>query len=91
MKKIILFLVVLLLFSACNTAMSDSNSVFSELYGNKWIVEQKEVGNCMGGKKYLRISNVDNPTKLQLIEVGRYTFDKTNIGDTITWSITFNQ
>jgi len=85
MKKTLFFILTLLSLTACDQKESQSNP---PKCGDKWIVEQKEVGNyTIASKRYLRISNLEDLTNLQLIEVGQYTFDQTTIGDTITYPI----
>lgn len=88
MKKTTFLIFTLLLLSACDQKGPQRPHSNPPKCGDKWIVEQKEVGHyTMASKRYLRISNLEDPTNLQLIEVGQYTFKHIAIGDTITYRI----
>lgn len=88
MKKTLFFILTLFTLTACDQKGPQRPQSNPPKCGDKWIVEQKEVGHyTMASKRYLRISNLEDPTNLQLIEVGQYTFNQTTIGDTITYQI----
>ena len=78
MKKIILLaLTCCIIFISCDNS-SDKRSIQE---GNEWIVENNFIRFC--GEHVLELSNVKS-YRLREIEVGKYTYNKTNIGDTIT-------
>ena len=52
----------------------------------KWIVEDKEYGvGMMADYRYFDISSINDPTNMLTITVGKHTFNKTNVGDTIIY------
>ena len=72
MKKILLFITaVVLLMSCCNHEITD----------HKCLVEEKY--ECPAGYM-MWVSDINNPTHQHRIEVGKYTYENTNPGDTLT-------
>lgn len=72
MKKIILFIAVLLCVSSCYTQTNTEEG--------KYIVEEKY--ECPAGY-IIWMSDIDNPSCRHRIEIGQYTYEHTSPGDTI--------
>ena len=80
MKKIITSLILSMCLIACTTVKN-----ITDIKDNsKYIVEDKLITNSATGKLYvLRLSEVDKPTELHSIRLGKLTWKHYNIGDTL--------
>lgn len=90
MKKLIFILLGVLLLSACdglqNVEPQKKCSKETPRTPQKWIVEDKDYGVGMRANyRYLDISSINDPTNMLHITVGKHTFEKTNVGDTIIY------
>lgn len=84
MKKTLFFIFTILTLTACGHVQYQDQPI-TPSEGDKWIVEEKSTGRYIAAThKYLVISNIENPTRRTTIEVGHYTFEHINIGDTVT-------
>lgn len=84
MKKTLFFIVALLSLTACGHVQYQDQPI-TPSESDKWIVEEKKSGLYISAtRKYLIISNIEYPTRRRCIEVGHYTFEHINIGDTVT-------
>lgn len=86
MKKTLFFILALFSLTACDHVQYQGPPIIPTEC-DKWIVEDKGCSRYKSGKhKYLLISNIEHPTRRTTIEVGHYTFEHINIGDTVTKS-----
>ena len=90
MKKLIVILLGVLLLSACDGLLNVEPQKKCEKETprtpQKWIVEKKiNRGGRRGFHKHFYMSNVNDMGEIKYIAVGDYTFEKTNLGDTIIY------
>ena len=79
--KILVIISFMFLLASCD--MEPQNPHSEVRNSNRWIVEDKEYGLfMMADKRYLCLSNADEPTELRRIEVGKHTFNAVEVGDT---------
>lgn len=80
MKKLILLALICM---SCNT---QTDFKTAQRGSNKWIIESKHTPVFMVGYTF-KVSNVENINNIKTVEVGKYTYDKMEVGDTITLNI----
>lgn len=92
MKKIILTLITLLCLTACGTNNSADSYTNDKIEAGVGKPKQKEpeVVRYLVESKYtcpkgymMWVSNINFPTNIHRIEVGKYTYEHTAPGDTI--------
>lgn len=91
MKKLAILpisLALLSLFVCLHSCESNGNRAVTaeqKVDGKLWIVEDKHPGYyMMADRCYLRLSNIKT-RHITTIEVGKYTYEHTNPGDTIEY------
>lgn len=101
MKKILfisMIIIVVLLAFACCDVEDQTNSTYKDTendncgYSDSWIIEDKKMGDyMMADKHYFELSNVDDPSFITKVNVGKYTYESKNVGDTFTYKYKYKR
>lgn len=88
MKKILFVITLLFMFSSCDeqcTVPAERCVPQVEYEIGLYVVEEKEYGTyMMADHRYLTLGDVKTH-ELRRVEIGKYSFDQINVGDTIEW------